>query len=169
MNIDIFKDDQTLKQNRNGWWETSTHRQCTNCKGMFEKTLNNTLRICKSCNTARVKTQSAEMKMYRRAKARAAVAGYECTITVDDIVIPTTCPVLGIPIYTTSGKSGGYNSSPSLDKIDPNKGYTPDNIMVMSQLANAMKANATPAQLLKFSEWIQNTYRGEELNESSLT
>ena len=169
MNLDSFKDDPTLKQNREGWWVTDTHRQCTNCLAMFEKTPNNTLSICKLCNTARVKTQSAEMKMYRRAKARAAVAGYDFTITVDDIIIPNVCPVLGIPIYVTVGKSGGFNSSPSLDKIDPSKGYTPDNIMVMSQLANAMKANATTEQLLKFSEWIINTYSGDGTNDPSLT
>ena len=169
MNIDIFKDDPTLKQNRNGWWETSTHRQCTNCKAMFEKTANNTSRLCKSCNTARVKSQSAESKMLRRAKRRAAEQAIAFDLELKDIIIPTVCPVLGIPIYVTAGRSGGFNHSPSLDKKDPTKGYTKDNIMVMSQLANAMKTNATPEQLLKFSEWIQNTYRGEETNESSLT
>ena len=169
MNIDTFKDDPTLEQNREGWWSTETHRQCTNCRCMFEKTPKDSLRICKSCNTARVKSQSAESKMYRRAKSRAKDGNYPFTITVDDIIIPTTCPVLDIPIYVTEGKSGGFNHSPSLDKIDPEKGYTPDNTMVMSQLANAMKANATPEQLLKFSDWINSTYRGDESNDSSLT
>lgn len=169
MNVDNFKDDPSLKQNREGWWVTNTHRQCTNCKAMFEKTSKDTLRICKTCNTTRVKSQSAEMKMYRRAKTRAKEQGLPFTIEPSDIVIPKVCPVLGCPIYVTTGKSGGFNYSPSLDKINPELGYTSDNIMVMSQLANAMKANATPEQLLKFSEWIENTYRGEESNESSLT
>jgi len=53
--------------------------------------------------------------------------------------------------------------------VDIFKGYTKDNIMVMSQLANAMKANATPEQLLLFSDWVIKTYRGDESNESSLT
>lgn len=169
MNIDIFKDDTSLKQNREGWWSTDTHRQCTNCRCMFKKTPKDTLRICKACNTNRVKSQSAEAKMHGRAKARAKKGNYNFTLKVEDIIIPKTCPVLGIPIYVTEGKSGGFNHSPSLDKIDPNKGYTPDNIMVMSQLANAMKANATPEQLLKFSEWVEKTYRGDVSNEASLT
>lgn len=167
MNIDEFKDDPSLKQNREGWWTTDTHRQCTNCKAMFEKT--NNMTICHSCNTTRVKEQSAEVKMYRRAKSRATEGNYQFTITKEDIVIPKTCPVLDIPIYVTKGKPGGFNSSPSLDKIDPSKGYTPDNIMVMSQLANAMKANATPDQLLSFADWVIKTYRGDGTNEPSLT
>ena len=169
MNIDQFYNDPDLRQNRNGWWETKTHRQCTNCLSMFEKTPKNTLRICKTCNTARVKNQPAAVKMYRRAKRRAFEQGLPFTITVDDIVIPKVCPVLGSPIYVTTGRSGGFNNSPSLDKIDPKQGYTPDNIMVMSQLANAMKANATPDQLLKFADWVIRTYRGDEANDSSLT
>lgn len=169
MNIDIFKDDPTLRKNRNGWWETGTHRQCTNCKAMFEKNKGNTSRLCKLCNTTRVKEEAAETKMYRRAKSRARIQGIPFTITKEDIVIPEQCPVLGIPIYVTKGKSGGFNSSPSLDQVIPGAGYTPDNIMVMSQLANAMKANATPEELLLFSSWIIKTYRGEESNETSLT
>ena len=169
MNIDIFKEDKTLRKNRNSWWETDTHRQCTNCKSMFEKNPGNTSRLCRLCNTTRVKEESAETKMYRRAKNRAKIQGIPFTITKEDIIIPTVCPVLGIPIYVTKGKSGGFNSSPSLDQINPGKGYTPDNIMVMSQLANAMKANATPEQLLAFSAWATKTYSGEEINESSLT
>ena len=168
MNVDYFKDDPSLKQNREGWWTTDTHRQCTNCKAMFEKT-SKTVTLCGKCNSARVKTESAEMKMYRRAKSRATKANIPFTITVDDIIIPTVCPVLHIPIYVTKGKPGGFNNSPSLDQIIPGAGYTPDNIMVMSQLANAMKANATPDQLIAFSDWINLTYRGDGTNEPSLT
>jgi hypothetical protein len=169
MNVDIFKEDPTLQKNRNGWWETNTHRQCTHCKAMFEKNPGNTSRLCKLCNCARVKDQNAEVKMYRRAKHRAQVQGITFTITVEDITIPSVRPVLGIPIYVTKGRPGGFNSSPSLDQINPGKGYTPDNIMVMSQLANAMKANALPEQLLAFSKWIIKTYSEDEINESFLT
>ena len=169
MNIDNIKDDPSMRKNRNGWFETNTHRQCTNCKAMFEKNPGNTSRLCKLCNTTRVKTESAETKMYRRAKSRAHEQGIEFSLEKEDITIPDVCPVLGSPIYVTKGKSGGFNNSPSLDKIDPTKGYIPGNIMVMSQLANAMKANATPEQLLAFSRWVQKTYSGDESNESSLT
>ena len=52
----------------------------------------------------------------------------ECTITKDDIVIPSHCPVLGIPLFQTLGKKGGGDHSPSLDKVRPELGYVPGNV-----------------------------------------
>ena len=160
---------EELVKNRNGWLENSTHRQCTNCLCIFEKNAGNTSRLCKTCNTTRVKSQSAESKMYRRAKSRARIGNYPFDIEMSDIIIPKECPILKIPMYVTTGKSGGFNNSPSLDKIDPANGYVKGNIIVISQLANAMKSNASVAHLLSFSDWINETYRGDELNEPSLT
>jgi len=150
---------EELKPNRNGWLESSTHRQCTNCYEIFEKNENYSMRICNKCNTARVKSQSAEMKMYRRAKARSKERGFDFNIEPSDISIPNTCPVLGIPIFVTVGKSGAYDNSPSLDRKDNSLGYIKGNVQVISQLANAMKANASPDQLLKFAEWVFETYK----------
>jgi hypothetical protein len=45
-------------------------------------------------------------------------------------------------------------TSPSLDKIDPEKGYVKGNVMWMSQLANAMKNNATKEELKQFANWV---------------
>ena len=70
----------------------------------------------------------------RHAKARAIKKSIEFTITEDDIVLPEYCPILGIKLSRDSVRTG-Y----SLDKKDPSKGYTPDNVWVISQLANAMK------------------------------
>lgn len=147
---------EELVPNRNGWLESATRRQCTNCFEIFDKNANHTMRICNKCNTARVKSQSAQMKMYRRAKARASERGLEFNIGPDDVVIPNTCPILGTPIYVTTGKSGAFDNSPSLDRIDNALGYVKGNVWVISQLANAMKANANNAQLLKFAEWVNN-------------
>lgn len=147
---------EELVPNRNGWLESATRRQCTNCFEIFDKNANHTMRICKKCNTARVKSQSAQMKMYRRAKARASERGLEFNIDPDDVVIPNICPILGTPIYVTTGRSGAFDNSPSLDRIDNALGYVKGNVWVISQLANAMKASANNAQLLKFAEWINN-------------
>ena len=146
-----------MERNRNGWLESETHRQCTNCLCIFEKEAKS-MSICKTCNTTRVKSQSAESKMYRRAKSRAKEQGLPFDIEVSDIVIPKTCPVLGLPIYCSVGKSGGFKYSPSLDKIDPSKGYVKGNIQVISQLANAMKASAKPSELLAFARWVIENY-----------
>jgi len=89
--------------------------------------------------------------MVYAARNRARMGGLECTITVDDIVIPETCPVLGIPLFARIG-AGRSNrdqveNSPSLDRIDNGKGYIPNNIAVISMRANMIKNNATLAEL----------------------
>jgi hypothetical protein len=96
--------------------------------------------------------------MYRRAKARAKERGLSFNIEVTDVVIPSTCPVLGVPMINHSGKSGGRKYSPSLDRIDNDLGYVKGNIMVMSHQANMMKSSASIKDLVSFSQWIMATY-----------
>ena len=141
-------------KNREGWLVSATQRQCTNCMILFDKCANDNMRICKTCNTERVKSQSVVMKMHRRAKVRAKNKSIEFSIEPSDITIPDVCPILGIELFCTSGRSGAFRNSPSLDKIDPNRGYTKDNIWVISQMANTMKSNASIEDLKKFAEWI---------------
>lgn len=146
-----------MKKNREGYLVSDTHRQCTNCLGIFEKK-SKTVTLCYDCNSGRVKSQSAETKMYRRAKTRARNRGLEFDIEVSDIEIPRDCPILGIPLYVTTGKPGAYDNSPSLDRHDANKGYVKGNVWVISQLANSMKSNASNEDLKSFARWVLNNY-----------
>lgn len=83
-----------------------------------------------------------------RIKRRARENGVEFELTVDDLVIPDVCPLLGIPLIR-----GRHNSPnmPSLDRLDPDRGYVKGNVRVISFLANAMKRDATKEQLLLFA------------------
>ena len=86
--------------------------------------------------------------MYHNAKHRAKKKGIPFTITMDDIVIPTLCPLLELPLSSWTGdKYAPHN--PSLDRIDPNPdiGYTADNIQVISRRANWLKADASIEEL----------------------
>ena len=65
---------------------------------------------------------------------------------------PNKCPVFKRRFVERG--AGFSNWSPSIDKIDPKKGYVPGNIQVISMLANCMKRNATPKQLRTFAEWV---------------
>lgn len=116
------------------------------------------MKICKPCNSTRVKSQSNEAKMWRRAKNRAKEQNLPFDIVVDDIVIPKVCPILGLSLAVHKGKSGTYSDSPSLDKIVPELGYVKGNIQVISHLANAMKYNATKSQLVLFAKWVLHNY-----------
>lgn len=93
-----------------------------------------------------------------RCRSRASAKGIEFSITLDDLVIPEVCPVLGIPLKRNKGTGKAAASSPSVDRIDPTKGYVPGNVQIMSYKANCMKNNASPDELRTFAEWIRNTY-----------
>jgi hypothetical protein len=85
--------------------------------------------------------------MWGAAKRRAKKKGIEFTILPEDIIIPKLCPLLEIPLVAntryTSGLIGTTDNSPSLDRKDNNRGYTPDNIWVVSYKANAIKNNGS--------------------------
>jgi hypothetical protein len=96
-------------------------------------------------------------------KSRAKKQGIEFSIDAADIKIPSTCPILGIPIFKEFKGDGNLNkgprsTSPSLDRIDNTKGYVKGNVHIISNQANVMKNSATPQELLKFAFWIILTY-----------
>lgn len=86
-----------------------------------------------------------ENYMLARAKHRAKRFGIKFNIELPDIVIPALCPVLGIPLYR--GKKGNCPNAPSLDRIDPLRGYVKGNVRVISQRANLLKSNASELEL----------------------
>lgn len=107
-------------------------------------------------------------QLFGAAMTRARKKGMEFSITVDDIVIPTHCPILGIPIKEGNGRKsdaildgtdpvlvGARDSSPSIDRIDNNVGYTKDNVLVISWRANYLKNTATLDELIMLGEFAK--------------
>lgn len=84
-------------------------------------------------------------RIYHAAKQRATKRGLDFDLEYTDVVIPATCPVLGIPIYDSKGQATDH--SPTLDRVDNTRGYTKDNICVISKRANTIKSNATIQEL----------------------
>lgn len=89
-----------------------------------------------------------ERFMWSAAKKRAKAKGIEFSIKISDIVIPSVCPILEVPFEY--GTKDNYEYTPSLDRIDNSKGYTKDNILVMSKKANSMKNNASWDEIKRF-------------------
>ena len=77
--------------------------------------------------------------------------GREFTISIEDIVIPSVCPILCVPIERI--RNSPY--APSIDRIDSSAGYTPDNIMVMSKRANTLKNNMTYDEAMKLAFFLR--------------
>lgn len=143
--------------NKQGYYKTDLERECTKCGTIFPNP-KKTVTLCPSCNTERVKGESQDVRMYRRAKGRAKTRGIEFSIDKSDVIIPEFCPILGIKLEPYVGHSGGRPNSPALDRIDNSKGYVKGNVIVISHLANMMKSSATKEELLAFADWVQKAY-----------
>lgn len=93
-----------------------------------------------------------DRKMLQGARERAKNRKVPININVEDIIIPELCPILGTPLIQNTSYAA------SLDRINPDLGYTKDNIQVISRKANRMKNDATPEELRRFAEWVIKTY-----------
>ena len=101
----------------------------------------------------RWKYDNPEKVMLYAARTRATEKGIPFDIDVEDIVIPDTCPILGIKLEKTSGQPGA--GSPSLDRIVPEKGYTKGNVQIISHRANSLKGNATADELMAIAKYCK--------------
>lgn len=132
---------------------------------------------CKSCHSHRLATwrsngglekQQAYRKanpvatktcgMTKDAKARAAKKNLPFDINVDYIrsmvgenaEFASHCPVFGFPLDWSCQRDNGGKSlpnSPSLDRIDPERGYVKGNVWIISHRANRIKNDATHEEL----------------------
>ena len=91
--------------------------------------------------------------LLRHARNRAKAKNIPFDITVEDVIIPETCPVLGIQLQI--GEKIVCNNSPTLDRIKPELGYVKGNIQVLSYRANLLKSNATIEELEKVLEHLK--------------
>lgn len=93
--------------------------------------------------------------MLHLTKSRAKKKGVPFNLTLEDIVIPKKCPILGILLVRGSRRQ---LNAPSLDRRIPSRGYVKGNVQIISTKANVMKNNASKKELLMFADWIRKTY-----------
>ena len=91
--------------------------------------------------------------MWHGAKARAKAKDQPFNLTSQDIIIPTLCPVLKIPLIQGDGCI--TDASPTLDKRIPHLGYVVGNVTVISNLANKIKQNANSMQIAAVLEYVR--------------
>ena len=124
-------------------------------------------RAKKSLNKDRVKTNANKRRQIRNnpvsymlcnIKTKAKKHGIPFDLTHDDIVIPETCPILGIPLRISEGSATW--SSPSLDRIVPAIGYVRGNVQVISHKANTMKSDATLEELELLVAYLRRHHAG---------
>jgi hypothetical protein len=72
-------------------------------------------------------------------------------------LVVSHCPVFGTPLEWSALRGKGNKavpSSPSLDRIDPTKGYVKGNVWIISYKANVIKNNATHEELKLVTEAV---------------
>lgn len=97
------------------------------------------------------------------AKYNAAKRGIGFHLERGDVEWVTKCPILGIDLdYTNKATT---DNSPSLDRIDPAKDYTKENVWVISNKANRMKNDASHEELVQFARNILLRFNGQVVPE----
>lgn len=72
---------------------------------------------------------------------------------LESLDLPDVCPILGLELDYTFGKGTRNECSPSIDRIDSNKGYEIGNCIVVSWRANRIKNDGTPEEHRKIAEF----------------
>lgn len=129
-------------------------KKCNKSKPLeqFEKTINKDdvtkvyyRHTCKACRHAAVPVAN---KLLKEAKYRAKKRNLAFNLTLNDIQVPAICPVFHTPLIFRGGPD-----APSIDRIDNSKGYTKDNIIIVSLKANLFKSYATIDELKRLVEF----------------
>lgn len=127
-------------------------------------------KVCKNCRAKQKKVywdinkdrfnhknKPINRLLYYEAKRRATNKNLEFSIILEDIVIPEYCPVFGFKLNTNLERNHSTKDfSPSLDRIDNNKGYIKGNIVVVSYKANKAKNNLSIEELNQLYKFYNN-------------
>lgn len=115
----------------------------------------------KSYDILRKSTKLGHIKrLYQNIKSRAKKHNLPFDLTLEylESIAPNKCPVFNVKLCWGESTKTAKKNSPSLDRIDPKKGYVKNNVCWISQLANKMKQDATTDQLKQFSNWINSKF-----------
>jgi hypothetical protein len=169
--MSMLKMAQMARNGKNQYGDPKEKVQCQKCKELLrvsrfspiDKTdiTKGRRSACKSCSAEKAKKErerrannwkyAPSVAMLNNSKQRAKNSNLEHNLLLEDIVIPDYCPVLGIKLETGDRKN--HYNAPSIDRVDNSKGYTKDNIIIMSTKANMLKKDATLDELIMIGKW----------------
>lgn len=104
-------------------------------------------------------------KLFSQARNRARRKNIEFTLKISDIIIPENCPLLECPFIV--GERYNYEYTHSLDRKNPNRGYTKDNVWVITKKANSMKNSASKEELVTFANNILKYFKDDDIVRTS--
>lgn len=127
---------------------------------------------CKECRTKynaerghetykRYKDKDRIKFMFLSTQRRARQKQIDFNLVLEDIVIPETCPVLGIPLLFGDKIS---DNTPTIDRIVNTEGYTKENSVVISWRANTLKKDASISEIQQISKFYTHIVEERNLN-----
>ena len=153
-----------VKCNKELKWDKFRER-----KDLGWKDINNKLRYtyCKKCETdvANIKYRKNPIpQIFFNLIKRAKMKGLPFDLTIHDIkkklnLAGYKCPVLGVDFRISEVGSKNNDLAPSIDRINPKKGYVRDNIIVVSMKANRIKSDATFDEIRKVANFYEKLSR----------
>ena len=119
--------------------------------------------VCKSCEKKRMEERYKKNpipQMLSNSKIRAKNKNVPHNITTKDIndICPkdNKCPVLNINFEMGYKNKKTKSYAPSLDRIEPKKGYVKGNILVVCDIVNRLKSDASIEDLRRISNFFIN-------------
>jgi hypothetical protein len=91
----------------------------------------------------------AEKSMKRRLQNKAWREGMEFNLKLKDIVIPSHCPILGLPWVFKGG-----DNAPTFHRIDRDKGYVRGNFVIISRRASVIIHNILRPDVVTVCNYI---------------
>lgn len=121
---------------------------------------------CQACRDEKIAMRPFRKKArYLRGtmSVRAKAKGIKMTISnqlLFDLLRKTTaCPCCGSDLNFDHHGTGFHARSPSIDRLDPLKGYVPENIAVICTRCNILKRDATADELVCVARWMRRQAR----------
>lgn len=116
-------------------------------------------------STRKTRLKNIDNSVIYSARWRSAANGLEFSLSNGDLVIPSFCPILGIPLKSTVGRGRTCTQEerdrrPSIDRIDNSRGYTADNVIVVSYRANRLKSDASVEELELLARFYRRLKNG---------
>lgn len=145
---DHKNDDEYLKKRRNRYWLSLEEYRRRNQKYYSEH------RIEILSHNRNERKRNPAMTLMKEAKHRATKKNLKFDIQISDIILPTHCPIFGIPLSFSTGRR--MDNSYSLDRVDNTKGYIKGNVLVVSWKANRMKGDASIKDLERLVDFYRN-------------
>lgn len=126
-----------------------THnRSCVKCLALDSSPRQFKARLQRRINTP-------NLVLFQNAKERSRKRDLVFKLTISDIVMSDSCPCCKKPFVLGAPTGRPVPQAPSLDRLVPEKGYVPGNVVVICTRCNTLKRDGTLAEFQLILDWMK--------------